>query len=152
MEGRDASWDIDETLWDKSKSSKYRKYKGLKPFTISIILLRTSIKQPLTIGIDLVAMCVNDIITCGAKPLYFLDYISLNTINPVVDDIMTGIIKGCELAGVELIGGETAEMPGTYEKDKFDVAGFAVGVVDEKKILNRGKIKKGDLIIYESTV
>ena len=75
-----------------------------------------------TIGIDLVAMCVNDIITCGAKPLYFLDYISLNTINPVVDDIMTGIIKGCELAGVELIGGETAEHPMTFD---IDLAGFS---------------------------
>ena len=70
-----------------------------------------------TIGIDLVAMCVNDIITCGAKPLYFLDYISLNTINPVVDDIMEGVIKGCELAGAELIGGETAEHPTAMDID-----------------------------------
>ena len=97
-----------------------------------------------TIGIDLVAMCVNDIITCGAKPLYFLDYISLNTINPVVDDIMTGIIKGCELAGVELIGGETAEHPMTFD---IDLAGFTTGIVEEFDIIDGKLIKEGDIII-----
>ena len=97
-----------------------------------------------TIGIDLVAMCVNDIITCGAKPLYFLDYISLNTINPVVDDIMEGVIKGCELAGAELIGGETAEHPTAMD---IDLAGFCTGIVDEERIVDGGRIKKGDLII-----
>ena len=86
-----------------------------------------------TIGIDLVAMCVNDIITCGAKPLYFLDYISLNTINTKVDDIMTGIIKGCELAGVELIGGETAEHPMTFD---IDLAGFSTGIVESSEIID----------------
>ena len=97
-----------------------------------------------TIGIDLVAMCVNDVICCGAKPLYFLDYISLNTINPVVDDIMTGIIRGCEIAGCELIGGETAEHP--RAKD-IDLAGFCTGIVEENEIVDGGLIRSGDKII-----
>ena len=97
-----------------------------------------------TIGIDLVAMCVNDVICCGAKPLYFLDYISLNTINPVVDDIMTGIIKGCEIAGIDLIGGETAEHP--RAKD-IDLAGFCTGIVEENEIVDGSLIKEGDKII-----
>jgi len=84
----------------------------------------------------------------GAKPILFLDYISINKIDlKKLKSILKGIVKGCEIAKCELVGGETAEMPGTYEKDKFDVAGFAVGVVDEKKILNKGKIKKGDLVL-----
>ena len=97
-----------------------------------------------TIGIDLVAMCVNDIITCGAKPLYFLDYISLNRINNRVDDIMEGIIKGCELAGVELIGGETAEHPMTFD---IDMAGFSTGIIEEFDIVDGKLIKEGDIII-----
>ena len=97
-----------------------------------------------TIGIDLVAMCVNDIITCGAKPLYFLDYISLNRINNKVDDIMEGIIKGCELAGVELIGGETAEHPMTFD---IDLAGFSTGIVEEFDIIDGKLIKEGYIII-----
>ena len=97
-----------------------------------------------TIGIDLVAMCVNDIITCGAKPLYFLDYISLNRINPRLDDIMAGIIKGCELAGVELIGGETAEHPMSFD---IDMAGFTTGIVEESDIIDGSDIRKGDIII-----
>ena len=97
-----------------------------------------------TIGIDLVAMCVNDIITCGAKPLYFLDYISLNRINTKVDDIMEGIIKGCELAGVELIGGETAEHPMTFD---IDLAGFSTGIIEEFDIIDGKLIKEGDIII-----
>ena len=101
-----------------------------------------------TIGIDLVAMSVNDLIVQGAKPILFLDYISINKIDlKKLKSILKGIIKGCEIAKCELVGGETAEMPGTYEKGKFDVAGFAVGVVDEKKILNKEKIKKGDLVL-----
>ena len=101
-----------------------------------------------TIGIDLVAMSVNDLIVQGAKPLLFLDYISINMINlKKLKSIIKGIIKGCETAKCELVGGETAEMPGTYEKGKFDIAGFAVGVVDENKILNKKKIKNGDLIL-----
>ena len=101
-----------------------------------------------TIGIDLVAMCVNDLIVQGAKPLIFLDYISINKIHlEKLKFIIKGIIKGCKLSGCELVGGETAEMPGTYEKGKFDIAGFAVGVVSKKKILNKNKIKNGNLII-----
>ena len=101
-----------------------------------------------TIGIDLVAMSVNDLIVQGAKPLLFLDYISINKINlKKLKSIVKGILKGCEIAKCELVGGETAEMPGTYDKGKFDIAGFAVGIVDEKKILNKKKIKNGDLIL-----
>ncbi len=101
-----------------------------------------------TIGIDLVAMSVNDLIVQGAKPILFLDYISINKIDlKKLKFIIKGIVKGCEISKCELVGGETAEMPGTYEKGKFDIAGFAVGVVDEKKILKKKKIKKGDLIL-----
>ncbi len=106
------------------------------------------IKKYDTIGIDLVAMSVNDLIVQGAKPLFFLDYISINKINlPKLRSIIKGIIKGCELSNCKLVGGETAEMPDTYEKNKFDIAGFAVGVVDEKKILNGRKIKKNNLVL-----
>ena len=101
-----------------------------------------------TIGIDLVAMCVNDLIVQGARPLLFLDYISINKINlNKLKSIIKGIVKGCKTSGCELVGGETAEMPGTYEKDKFDIAGFSVGVVDENKILTKKKIKKNNLIL-----
>jgi len=101
-----------------------------------------------TIGIDLVAMSVNDLIVQGAKPLLFLDYISINKINlKKLKSIIKGIIKGCKISLCELVGGETAEMPGTYEKGKFDIAGFAVGVVDEKKILDKKNIKKNDLVL-----
>jgi phosphoribosylformylglycinamidine cyclo-ligase len=100
------------------------------------------------IGIDLVAMSVNDLIVQGAKPLIFLDYISINKINLLkLKSIIKGIVKGCEISGCELVGGETAEMPGTYEKGKFDIAGFAVGIVDQNKLLNKNKIKKNDLIL-----
>jgi phosphoribosylaminoimidazole synthetase len=101
-----------------------------------------------TIGIDLVAMSVNDLIVQGAKPLLFLDYISINKIDlKKLKAIIKGIKKGCNQSECELVGGETAEMPGTYEKDKFDIAGFAVGVVGKNKILNKNKIKKNNLII-----
>ena len=101
-----------------------------------------------TIGIDLVAMSVNDLIVQGAKPLFFLDYISINKINITkLKSIIKGIMKGCNISKCDLVGGETAEMPGTYEKGKFDIAGFAVGIVDEKKILNKKKINAGDLIV-----
>ena len=91
-----------------------------------------------TIGIDLVAMSVNDLIVQGAQPILFLDYISINKIDlKKLKSILKGVIKGCKIANCELVGGETAEMPGTYEKGKFDIAGFAVGVVDENKILNK---------------
>ena len=101
-----------------------------------------------TIGIDLVAMSVNDLIVQGAKPLFFLDYISINKINlSKLKSILSGILKGCKISKCSLVGGETAEMPGTYAKNKFDIAGFAVGIVEEKKILNGKKIKKDDLIL-----
>ncbi|WP_440921684.1 phosphoribosylformylglycinamidine cyclo-ligase [Candidatus Pelagibacter sp.] len=101
-----------------------------------------------TIGIDLVAMSVNDLIVQGATPLFFLDYISINKINlPKLKSIIKGIIKGCNISGCDLVGGETAEMPGTYEKNKFDIAGFAVGLVEQKKILNKNDIKENNLIL-----
>ena len=101
-----------------------------------------------TLGIDLVAMSVNDLIVQGAKPILFLDYISLNKIIlSKLKSIIKGIKKGCEIANCELVGGETAEMPGTYEKGKFDIAGFAVGIVDQEKILDKKKIKNGNLIL-----
>jgi phosphoribosylaminoimidazole synthetase len=106
------------------------------------------IKKYDTIGVDLVAMSVNDLIVQGARPILFLDYISINKIDLIkLKSILKGIVKGCEIANCDLVGGETAEMPGTYEKGKFDIAGFAVGVVDENKILNKKKIKNGDLIL-----
>ncbi len=101
-----------------------------------------------TIGIDLVAMSVNDLIVQGAKPLLFLDYISINKIDlKKLKAIIKGIKKGCDQSNCELVGGETAEMPGTYEKGKFDIAGFAVGVVGKNRILNKKKIKKNNLIV-----
>ena len=101
-----------------------------------------------TIGIDLVAMSVNDLIVQGAKPLIFLDYISINKINlKKLKSLIKGIKKGCEISGCQLVGGETAEMPGTYEEGKFDIAGFSVGLVDEKKILHKKKIELNDLIL-----
>ena len=101
-----------------------------------------------TIGIDLVAMSVNDLIVQGAKPLLFLDYISINKINlKKLKAIIKGIKKGCDQSECELVGGETAEMPGTFEKGKFDIAGFAVGVVGKNKILNKNKIKKNNFIL-----
>jgi len=93
-------------------------------------------------------MSVNDLIVQGAKPLFFLDYISINKIDlSKLKSIIKGIINGCKLSGCSLVGGETAEMPGTYEKGKFDIAGFAVGVVSRNKVLNKNKIKKNDLIL-----
>ena len=101
-----------------------------------------------TIGIDLVAMCVNDLIVQGAKPLFFLDYIAIEKINfSKLKKILNGVIKGCKLANCSLIGGETAEMPGIYKKNKFDLAGFSCGIVSKKKILKKENVKKGDIII-----
>ena len=104
-----------------------------------------------TIGIDLVAMCVNDVITCGAKPLYFLDYISTGKISPIIDQIMEGVLKGCEISGMDLLGGETAEHPRpapppTYDDD-LDLAGFCTGIVEKNEIIDGSLIKKGDKII-----
>ena len=112
------------------------------------IEIANQIKKYSTIGIDLVAMSVNDLIVQGAKPIFFLDYIAINKIKlKKVKKILDGIVSGCQQAGCALVGGETAEMPGTYEKNKFDLAGFAVGVVDKKKLLTKSKIKYGDVIL-----
>ncbi len=101
-----------------------------------------------TVGIDCVAMCVNDIICCGAKPLIFLDYIALGKNVPEkVADIVAGIAEGCVQAGCSLVGGETAEMPGFYPEDEYDLAGFSVGVVDKSKIIDNNTINAGDVII-----
>ncbi len=97
-----------------------------------------------TIGIDLVAMCVNDVITSGAKPLYFLDYVSTKKIDDNVADIMVGILKGCEIAGVDLLGGETAEH---FRQSDYDLAGFCTGIVEEFDIVNGRMIKPGDKVI-----
>ena len=101
-----------------------------------------------TIGIDLVAMCVNDLIVQGAKPLFFLDYIAVGKLNlNKTKSILKGILKGCALSNCKLIGGETAEMPGIYSEDKFDLAGFSVGIVSKRKILNKKNVKKNNLIL-----
>ena len=101
-----------------------------------------------TVGIDCVAMCVNDIICVGAKPLFFLDYIACGKNYPEkIADIVSGIAEGCVQSGCELIGGETAEMPGFYPIDEYDLAGFSVGVVDKSKVLDNSKIEEGDVII-----
>lgn len=101
-----------------------------------------------TVGIDCVAMCVNDIICCGAKPLFFLDYIACGKNYPEkIADIVSGIAEGCVQSGAALIGGETAEMPGFYPVDEYDLAGFSVGIVDKDKILDNSKVTEGDVII-----
>jgi len=101
-----------------------------------------------TIGIDCVAMCVNDIVCSGAEPLFFLDYIALGKNRPQkVAEIVKGVSEGCIMAGCALIGGETAEMPGFYPEDEYDVAGFAVGIVEKSKIIDGSGIKEGDKLI-----
>ena len=101
-----------------------------------------------TIGIDCVAMCVNDVICCGAKPLFFLDYIACGKNVPErIASIVSGVAEGCVQAGAALIGGETAEMPGFYPEDEYDLAGFAVGAVDRAKVLDNSKVKEGDAVI-----
>ena len=112
------------------------------------IEIANTLKKFDTIGIDLVAMSVNDLIVQGAKPLLFLDYISINKIElNKLKSIIKGVVNGCKQSGCELVGGETAEMPGTYEKGKFDIAGFAVGIVAKNKILGKKKIKSKNLIL-----
>lgn len=101
-----------------------------------------------TVGIDCVAMCVNDIICCGAKPLFFLDYVAVGKNVPErVAEIVSGVAEGCVQSGCALIGGETAEMPGFYPEDEYDLAGFSVGVVDKDKVLDNSTICEGDVII-----
>ena len=112
------------------------------------IELANKLKKFDTIGIDLVAMCVNDLIVQGAKPLFFLDYIAVGKLNlKKTKKILKGIFKGCELSRCKLIGGETAEMPGVYSKEKFDLAGFSVGIVSKKKLLSKKNVNKNDVIL-----
>jgi phosphoribosylaminoimidazole synthetase len=112
------------------------------------IELANQIKKYNTIGIDLVAMCVNDLVVQGAKPIFFLDYIAINKLKiKKVKKILDGIVQGCKLAECALIGGETAEMPGTYSKNKFDLAGFAVGLVEKKNLLIKNNIKPDDVVL-----
>ena len=101
-----------------------------------------------TVGIDCVAMCVNDIICCGAKPLFFLDYIAIGKNVPEkVADLVSGVAEGCVRAGCALIGGETAEHPGTMAPEDYDLAGFSVGIVDRKKIVDHSRMRPGDVIL-----
>ena len=153
-----------------NQKTKLKSFKNIGSFGSAFDLSKLKIKEPViisstdgvgtkieiadelrsfhSIGIDLVAMCVNDLIVHGAKPLFFLDYISTNKINlSKLKKIIEGIVEGCKESKCELSGGETAEMPGTYHKDKFDIAGFAVGIVDKKKLLDKEKVKKNDIIL-----
>lgn len=101
-----------------------------------------------SIGIDLVAMCVNDLIVCGAEPLCFLDYFATGALNlEQAENVLKGIARGCELAGCAMMGGETAEMPGMYRHGEYDLAGFAVGVVDKKNIIDASRVQAGDVIL-----
>ena len=101
-----------------------------------------------TVGIDCVAMCVNDIVCCGAKPLFFLDYIAIGKNDPEkVASLVSGVAEGCVQAGCALIGGETAEHPGTMQPDDYDLAGFSVGLVDKEKVIDRSQVSDGDVVI-----
>ena len=112
------------------------------------IEIANKLKKFDTIGEDLVAMCVNDILVQGAKPIIFLDYISIDKINLFkLKKIIKGIHKGCEISGCSLVGGETAEMPGTYSRNKFDIAGFSLGIVESKKLFKKDNIKEKDIIM-----
>ncbi len=101
-----------------------------------------------TVGIDLVAMCVNDVLCCGAEPLFFLDYLATGHLEPAqLAQVVEGIAKGCELSGAALLGGETAEMPGFYQSGEYDLAGFCVGIVEKSKILDGSQVEIGDVAI-----
>lgn len=112
------------------------------------LMLAFDVNRHDTIGIDAVAMCVNDIVAQGAEPLYFLDYIACGKMKPEkIEAIVSGVAKGCKQAGAALIGGETAEMPGMYDAEEYDIAGFAVGAVEKSQLLNNENIENGDLLI-----
>ncbi|HEY9894661.1 MAG TPA: phosphoribosylformylglycinamidine cyclo-ligase, partial [Candidatus Sericytochromatia bacterium] len=101
-----------------------------------------------TVGIDLVAMCVNDVLTCGAEPLFFLDYLATGTLNSEqLANVVSGITAGCRQSGCALLGGETAEMPGFYQAGEYDLAGFCVGIVEKSKILDGSQVQLGDVAI-----
>lgn len=107
-----------------------------------------ALDKHISVGMDLVAMCVNDIVTYGAKPLFFLDYISTGKLSKKVTvDLIKGVTEGCKMADCALLGGETAEMPGFYPEGEYDLAGFAVGIVEKSKIIDGRKIEEGDLVI-----
>jgi phosphoribosylformylglycinamidine cyclo-ligase len=152
------------------KNSKYLNKDNIGAFGSTFDISKIKIKDPLivsstdgvgtkidlanlfnkfdTIGIDLVAMCVNDLIVQGAKPLFFLDYIAVGKIKiNKLKQILSGIVKGCAISDCSLIGGETAEMPGTYDNNKFDLAGFSVGIVSKKKLLHKRNVHAGDVIM-----
>ena len=112
------------------------------------LVIANLLKKYDTIGIDLVAMCVNDILTCGAKPIFFLDYMAAGRLREEeAVNILKGIVQGCKIAGCALLGGETAEMPGFYKEGDYDLSGFAVGIVDRKKLISGHSIVPGDTII-----
>jgi len=152
------------------KKSKYLNKDNIGAFGSTFDISKIKIKDPLivsstdgvgtkidlankfnrfnTIGIDLVAMCVNDLIVQGARPLFFLDYIAVGKIKfNKLKQILNGIVKGCDISNCSLIGGETAEMPGIYDKNKFDLAGFSVGIVSKKKLLNKKNVRDGDVVL-----
>ena len=152
------------------KKKKYLKEDNIGAFGSTFDISKIKIKDPLivsstdgvgtkidlanqfnkfdTIGIDLVAMCVNDLIVQGAKPLFFLDYMAVGKIKfNKLKKILNGIIKGCDISDCSLIGGETAEMPGIYDNNKFDLAGFSVGIVSKKKLLHKKNVQEGDVIL-----
>ena len=152
------------------KKSKYLNKDNIGAFGSTFDISKIKIKDPLivsstdgvgtkldlanrfgkfdTIGIDLVAMCVNDLIVQGAKPLFFLDYIAVGKLKlNKMKKILNGIVKGCEISLCSLIGGETAEMPGIYDDDKFDLAGFSVGIVSKKKLLHKRKVANGNVVL-----
>jgi len=152
------------------KRNKYINKDDIGAFGSTFDLSKTRIKDPLivsctdgvgtkidlanqfnkfnTIGIDLVAMCVNDLIVQGAKPLFFLDYMAIGKIKfNKLKQILNGIIKGCDISDCSLVGGETAEMPGIYDKNKFDLAGFSVGVVSKKKLLHKKNVQNNDVVL-----
>jgi phosphoribosylformylglycinamidine cyclo-ligase len=134
----------------EAKFSKYR-----HPVLVSScdgvgtkVKLSVEFKRYKAIGVDLVAMCINDLVCCGAEPLFFLDYISMGNLDVrVADEIISGIVEGCREVGCSLLGGETAEMPGLYSGGEYDVAGFAVGVVEREEIIDGREIKAGDVVI-----
>ena len=152
------------------KKSKYLNKDNIGAFGSTFDISKIKIKDPLivsstdgvgtkidlanqfnkfdTIGIDLVAMCVNDLIVQGAKPLFFLDYIAVGKIKfKKLKKIINGIVKGCNISDCSLIGGETAEMPGIYDNNKFDLAGFSVGIVSKKKLINKKNVRNGDMVL-----